>query len=347
MKRTTEGWFDFGKDTMDDRRAQRLRLFAISLSLGVGILLMFLKFTVYRMTRSAAVLSDALESIINIIASAFALWSIIVSAKPPDAEHPYGHGKIEYFSAGFEGALIVMAALGIFGTAWKQIMRPHPLPNLDMGLGLLLLTSMVNLALGLFLIRMGKKTDSLPLVADGTHVLTDVSTSVGVIAGLVLVRFSGWTWVDGAVAALVGLHILYSGSKLLKESFSRLMDASDPELLEEIGRLLSQHRKELWIDVHRLRSWRAGPHLYVDFHLILPRDMTIHEAHREVAELEKLFRERFGNRVEVLIHIDPCGDRECPICSRYACMIRRHRPKALRLWDQEHLTTDFRNGDDT
>ncbi len=159
------------------------RLVAISLSLLLGTALMLLKFYVYWLTQSSAILSDALESIINVVASAFALGSVVLSAKPPDSTHPYGHEKIEYFSAGFEGALIVFAAFGIFWTAWPQILQPHELPNLGSGLLILLGTSAVNLALGLGLIRVGSRTSSLVLVADGKHILTDVFTSAGVLAG--------------------------------------------------------------------------------------------------------------------------------------------------------------------
>lgn len=318
--------------------AQRTRLQAILLSLTVGVLLMALKFFTYHITRSAAVLSDALESIVNVIASAFALWSIFLAAKPPDPEHPYGHGKVEYFSAGFEGALIVVAALGIFWSAWQQISRPHPLPNLDLGLWLVLATSAINGALGLFLISVGRRTRSLALVADGKHIMTDCLSSVAVVLGLILVRLSGWYWIDGAVAALVGMQILFSGRSLLKESFAGLMDASDPELLDEISQLLSRNRKDLWIDIHRLRAWRSGRHIYADFHLILPRFLPLVEAHREVAELENLFRVHFKGAAEVFVHIDPCQDPNCPICSIPQCPSRSHPKSQSTFWNHDHLT---------
>ncbi|ROQ93335.1 cation diffusion facilitator family transporter [Desulfosoma caldarium] len=322
-----------------EERSQRTRLQAIALSLTLSVLLMAVKFYIYFLTRSAAVLSDALESIVNVIASSFALWSIYLAAKPPDSEHPYGHGKVEYFSAGFEGALIVVAALGIFWSAWHQIRRPHPLPNLDLGLWLVLATSIVNGALGGFLVTMGKRTHSLALVADGKHILTDAFSSAAVVLGLVLVKFTGWHWIDGVVAALIGAHILFSGRSLLKESFAGLMDASDPALLREISELLAQHRKTIWIDIHRLRAWRSGRHLYVDFHLILPRYLPLIDAHREVAELEELFRVHFQGSVEVFVHVDPCQDPDCPICSVPQCAKRSHPKSVSTFWSQSHLTT--------
>ncbi|WP_170180197.1 cation diffusion facilitator family transporter [Desulfoglaeba alkanexedens] len=327
--------------------AFRTRVAAMTGSLLVGLMLMAAKFYVYRLTHSSAVLSDALESIINVIASGFALGSVIFSAKPPDTGHPYGHGKIEYFSAGFEGALIILAAFGIFRTAWPQILHPHPLPHLELGLVLLLGTSAANLILGIVLVRVGKKTVSLAVLADGRHVLTDVITSIGVLAGLLLVRLTGWYWMDGAVAAVLGLHILVSGGRLVKTSFSGLMDAADLSLLDEIAALIARHRKETWIDVHRLRAWRAGERLFVDFHLILPRNLPLHAAHTEVKALEGIFRERFGAMVEVMIHVDPCSDPQCQVCAESGCGLRKHPTHHQYLWDRNFLTAEFPHDQDT
>ena len=317
----------------------RNRLTAISLSLVVGAALMLLKFYVYWLTQSSAILSDALESIINVVASAFALGSVILSAKPPDSTHPYGHEKIEYFSAGFEGALIVFAAFGIVWTAWPQILRPHELPNLGSGLLILLGASAVNLALGLGLIRVGKRTTSLILVADGKHVMTDVYTSAGVVLGLVLVQQTGWYWLDGAIACLVAINILVIGTKLVIQAFAGLMHASDPALLEEISALIAKHRRPNWIDIHRLRAWRAGNRIHADFHLILPRDLTLEAAHNEAALLEESLKTHLGGMVEALIHAEPCIDQECPICGYDPCTLRQAPMRLQNLWHRDMLTS--------
>jgi len=314
---------------------QRARLLAILASLLVGAALMAGKFFVYWLTGSAAILSDALESIINVAASAFALTSIILAAKRPDICHPYGHGKVEYFSAGFEGALIILAALAIFYQGWSRLWAPGELPNLDLGLLLLLALSLVNLILGLVLVRVGKRTHSWALIADGKHVLTDVYTSVGVLGGLTLALFTGWYWLDGAVALLVGLNILYIGTKLLKDSSAALMDASDPDLLDEIAGILRDHRKDLWIDVHRLRARRAGNRIFIDFHLILPRDLSLEAGHREVKELERIFNAHFHSLADVLIHLDPCERLECPICGFDPCVHRQEKTREQKLWRGE------------
>lgn len=319
---------------------QKIRLIAILASFLVGFTLMAGKFYVYWLTGSAAILSDALESIINVAASAFALMSIILAAKSPDPSHPYGHGKMEYLSAGFEGALVILAALGIFYQAVPRLLVPRVLAHLEAGLLLLLAISGVNLILGLGLVHTGRRTHSLALVADGKHLLTDVFTSVGVIAGLLLACWTGRYWLDGALAILVGLHILYIGVRLMQEASAGLMDASDPELLEEIAGILREHRKDLWIDVHRLRARRSGDWVFIDFHLVLPRDLPLEEGHREVKELERIFNAKYEGMADVLIHLDPCEPVECPICGFAPCLHRKEETKEQKLWRAETVTTE-------
>jgi cation diffusion facilitator family transporter len=311
---------------------------AMAAAVVIGLSIMGLKFYGYWITGSSAILSDALESIINVVAGAFALGSLILAAKPPDASHPYGHGKIEFFSAGFEGALIVLAAFGIFAEGMRQIMNPQPLPQLQLGLLILLAASLVNLALGTVLIRLGKRTRSIVVEADGWHVLTDVYTSVGVIVGLALVYFTDYYRMDGIVACIVGVNIIVMGIKIVWRAFGGLMDASDTDLLEEICDLLEAHRKDIWIDVHRLRAWRSGKRVHVDFHLILPREMPLDQGHHEVKELERIFDRHFQGMAEILIHLDPCTDPECPVCRQQPCEFRREENAVHRRWHREVLT---------
>jgi len=316
----------------------RLRLITISLSFLVGASLMGVKFYAYRLTHSSAILSDALESIINVVASAFALGSILFAAKPPDESHPYGHGKIEYFSAGFEGALIVLAALGIFKTGASHILDPRELPQLEVGLLLILAAGLVNLGLGIALVRVGRQTTSLTLIADGKHVLTDVYTSGAVLLGLFLVHFTAWYWLDGTVACLVGLHVLVSGVKLVRQSFAGLMHAADADLLNDISSVLDANRKDVWIDIHQLRAWRSGNVVHVDFHLILPRYCSLEEAHAEGKELEGVIQNHFGGASSVLIHLDSCTDEDCPVCSLHFCELRRKAQTKRADWDWRTLT---------
>lgn len=316
----------------------KTRILAISLSVVVSSGLMAAKFYASWLTGSAAIFSDALESIINVAASAFALGAVIFAAKSPDPSHPYGHGKIEFFSAGFEGALIILAALGIFYQAWPQLLHPHGLPHLGGGILILLGVNVINLMLGAGLVMVGKRTQSLVLIADGKHILTDVYTTGGVLLGLGLVLLTGWYWMDGAVAFLVGVNIIVTGVKLVRQAFAGLMDASDPRVLKEISTILQKHRKSIWIDVHQLRARGSGDHVHVDFHLILPKDLTLEQGHREVKELEEVFRAQFGPNTDILIHLDPCNRPICPICGYDPCRHRQADSRQQKLWPTEVIT---------
>lgn len=320
------------------RRYFRVQLAAIGLSMAVGVALLAAKFFAYHLTGSSAILSDALESIINVAASGFALISIVTAARPPDESHPYGHGKIEFFSAGFEGALIILAAAGIFYTGIERIFRPQGLPNLGDGIAILGATAAINLIVGVLLFCTGKKTDSLTLVADGKHLLTDVYTSGGIIVGLFLVPVTGWYRLDGVIACLVGINILVTGVGLVRTSFAGLMDESDPVLLEKITELLSRHRKEIWIDIHQLRSWKAGNHVHIDLHLVLPRDLDLYHAHEEAKQVELILANHFEGNAGILVHIDPCTAPDCPVCQKTRCEMRSAAAQQAVPWNNASLT---------
>jgi cation diffusion facilitator family transporter len=315
-----------------------MRLRAIALSVIFSVSLLGLKLYSYRLTRSTAVLSDALESIINVVASGFAFVSLWMAAKPPDSDHPYGHGKIEYFSAGFEGAMIIGAAFGIFYTGIQRFRFPHPLGNLELGTLVLFAAAAINLLLGLYLVHVGRKTDSIALTADGKHVLTDVYTTGGVLAGLVLVHFTGWYRLDGLIACLVGLNILWTGGQLVAHSWARLLDTSDAQLLERIARVAATERRPDWVDIHQMRAWRSGSLVHIDLHLALPADLTLEKAHQEAKLLENKLIEEFNGNASVLVHMDPCETVKCPICGRPACRLRHSGQRVETLWNRDRMT---------
>jgi cation diffusion facilitator family transporter len=323
----------------------RSNFIAMLAAFVTGFVLMGLKFLGYWITGSAAILSDALESIINVVAGGFALGSVLLSAKPADESHPYGHGKIEFFSAGFEGALIIGAAIGIFFEGLKQILYPQDLPHLERGIIFLVIAAAGNLALGLTLIRVARRTKSLVLEADGKHLLTDVLTSVAVVVGVGVVYVTGWYRFDGVIACLAGSNIILWGSRLVRQAFGGLMHASDPELLDEICDVLVKSKKDVWIDVHRLRAWRAGRRTHIDFHLILPRHMPLIEAHREVKELEEVFAKHFDGMSDLLIHLDPCEAPECPVCSQSPCDLRKEDMVHKKTWNRQALIVETKNHD--
>jgi len=318
----------------------RIQQQAIRISFSLGILILIFKFAAYFITNSSALLSDALESIINVVASAFAMWSIHVAKTPPDAEHPYGHGKVEYFSALLEGVLIMVAAAGIVYTAFPKIMNPGVLQKLDFGLAVSVLASGLNLALGLYLVRQGRKTNSITLEADGKHVLTDVYTTGGVLLGLVVVWISGWFWMDGAIACLVALNIVWTGYGLVRQAVKGLMNEADSALTQEITRLLNENRRPEWISIHKLRAWQAGRFVNIDFHLVLPRDISFERSQAIVNDLEELFRQHFGGVAEVLIKTDICFDDLCGACTFETCPEPGNGGKAVP-WSEESLRADL------
>ena len=305
-----------------------------------GAVIMGLKFYGYWITGSSAILSDALESIINVVASAFGLGSVIVSARPADENHPYGHGKIEFFSAGFEGSLILVAAVGIFVEGMKQITNPIELPNLGEGLFFLVTSGLGNLALGTALLRVGKRTGSIVLEADGKHLLTDVYTSAIVLIGLGLVYLTGWYRLDGMIACAAGINIVFWGTGLVRKAFGGLMHATDPKLLDEISQLLKNHKKETWIDIHQLRAWSSGNRVNVDFHLVVPTNLSLQEAHSEVKNLETLFSRHFRGMSDVLIHLDPCDNARCQFCYYDPCEHREGTLIYSQIWNRQTLTRD-------
>ena len=240
----------------DDRQKRR---WAAWLSLIVGFGMLGGKWSAFALTGSEAILSNALESVVHVAATAFALLSLILGSKPPDSKYPYGYGKIGYFSAGFEGGAIVLAAFAILYEAIGGLIRGEPLKQLGLGIVLIFAASVVNLALGLWLIKRGKQTRSLVLIADGKHVLADSYTSFGVVAGVALVLLTKWNWLDGVVAILVALNILKTGYGLTRDAYLGLMDRADPELLEKIVAGLQENRQPGWIDIHHLRLARRRP----------------------------------------------------------------------------------------
>ncbi len=299
-----------------------VRLRAALTSIVVGITLLVIKFAAYALTGSAAVLSDALESIINVVASGFALFSVLQSARPADDSHPYGHGKVEFFAAGFEGGLIVVAAIAILRTAIPRFFAPQELTKLDAGLLLLVVGGVVNYLLGVYLVRTGKKTHSDTLVADGHHVHSDAYTSIGVIIGLVLVRITGLTWIDPLVACLMALNILFMGYRLLRSATAGLMNESDRSYLDLVTKALSDARVPAWIAPHHLRSWRGGAVRFVDLHMALPRYWSLEQSHRVQKNLEEVIFKASDQECQVIAHFDPCVPDYCAFCAMESCAVR-------------------------
>jgi cation diffusion facilitator family transporter len=288
----------------------RLQRFAMRLSLSIGFLMFFAKVFAYLITGSAAILSDAAESVVHVVAVSFATYSLSVSLRPPDRTHLYGHDKISFFSAGFEGAMIVTAALYIIYVSIHKWIVGLELQNLGWGTILIALAAAINGALGGYLLWVGKKKRSLILEANGKHVLTDCWTSAGVIIGLCLAMLTGWLQLDPIVAVLAALNILWSGGKLMRQSIGGLMDEVDPETGGQIKQLLDKMTTEFEVQYHGLRYRNAGNTLWVEFHLLFAKGAPLEFAHRIATRIEEGIEKEFPIRTEVISHLETIEDHE-------------------------------------
>jgi cation diffusion facilitator family transporter len=302
---------------------ESVRLRAGLISLVVGSLLLGVKYVAYLLTGSAAVLSDALESIVNVVAAMFALGSLIFAGRPADSDHPYGHGKIEYFSAVFEGGLIAFAAVAIVWYAIEDLIRGPQVGSVQFGVFLTFGAGAVNALLGWYLVGTGRRANSLILVADGQHVLSDFWTSLGVVVGLALVQLTGIAWFDPAVALVIGGNLAITGIRLVRRAAGGLLDEEDSELLGKMVAAFDTARTPGIIRIHRLRAIRAGRYTHVDAHLVLPEHWTIDEAHDATDAFERRVKESCNIQGEIVFHSDPCRRQLCPACELPDCSIRR------------------------
>jgi len=309
---------------------------AAYISLAIGFLMFIGKITAYLITGSAAIFSDALESIVHIFATGMALYSIYISSKPADESHFYGHSNIEYFSAGIEGILIILAALAIIYESIYSLISGIEIQKLDVGIIMISGAGFINLFLGLYLIRIGKKTESLTLVADGKHVLTDSITSIGVIIALGLVIITDIKELDPILAIIIAANIFITGFKLINESFSGLMNKTDLKTLELITKIIIESKRNYWIDIHQLRFWKSANKLFLDFHLILPFYFSIKQSHQEEEYIAKKIKEYFPES-EVKIHFDFCWDDLCSYCRTENCDFRKSEISNEVIWNKGKL----------
>jgi cation diffusion facilitator family transporter len=280
------------------------KFFAIKLSFAFGFVMLLIKWYAYFLTNSSAILSDAAESIVHIIGVGFAVFSLWYSQQPADDEHNYGHEKITYFSAGFEGGLIILAALYIIFISINRLIYGIEISNIDQGTFFTIAASIINLFLGLFLIRKGKKTDSLILIANGKHVLTDSWTSFGVVIGLLLTWFTGWLPFDPIIAIVAAINILFAGGSLIRKSVAGLMDEVDIKDVEIIKNILSENVKEKKLDFHKLRIRESGETIWVDFHLLFPKNILLENAHNCATEIENKIKASLNKKVIITSHLE-------------------------------------------
>jgi cation diffusion facilitator family transporter len=315
--------------------------------LAISIVLFVLKLAAYYLTNSVAILTDALEGIVNVVAGIIGLYSLHVSAKPKDTDHPYGHGKIEFLSAAAEGLMITIAGIFIAIEAIRQLIEPGDLRSIDIGIVIILITAIVNFAMGQICVKTGNKNHSLALVASGRHLLSDTYSTVGIIIGLILIYFTDIIWLDSIVALLFSVFILFTGYQIIRKSVAGIMDETDRALLEKLVVVADSNRSKNWVDLHNLRIIKYGSTLHVDCHLTVPWYLNVHEAHDEIEKLARITRTEFGETMELFVHSDGCLPISCPICIKDDCPVRHHALTRRVAWTVQNIQRDRKHQVDT
>lgn len=310
----------------------------------VAVILFALKLVAWYITRSVAVLTDALESTVNVVAGFISLYSLYVASKPRDKEHPYGHGKAEFISAAVEGSLVTIAGFVIIYEAIDNILHPHAIQKLDTGMLIVGSTAIINYITGWYTIKIGSKHNSLALIASGKHLQSDTYSTIGIIVGMGLILLTGWIWLDSIVAIAFAFFIIYTGYTILKSSLAGIMDTADHELLEKLVKQINEKRSENWVDLHNLRIIKFGSVMHVDCHLTVPWFLNVHEAHNEVDTFSALARDEFGETVELFVHADACLDFSCKICNKSNCPERKNPFEKRVEWDVNNISSDEKHG---
>lgn len=306
--------------------------------LFVGLLLMLIKFSAYIATSSNAILSDALESIINITAGSIALYSLYLSAKPKDEDHPYGHGKVEFISSGIEGAMILFAGLVIiYKSVLDLISQDNQVENLDIGLAITLGAGLINYIMGAILIKKGNEYRSAVLKADGKHLQSDAYTSLGLLVGLGIVYLSKIYWLDNVVAIIFAVIIIVVGFKIVRSATRDIMDEMDMNEAEKIVSILNDIRRPEWIDVHNLRIIKFGPSLHIDCHITIPYYFDIKRGHDEIEKFDELVNKHMDPNIEFFVHLDPCIPESCRICSLKDCKVRQFDQVRAVEWKLDNV----------
>lgn len=294
-------------------------------SLVFGILLLGIKFYAYHVTGSQSIFSDALESIVNVVAGTITIAVMVIALKPADEDHPYGHGKVENMAATFEGGAITLAGILIIIQAVQVFFHGAKIEDVGQGLLLTIFAGLVNGCLGLILLYRGKKLHSDALKSSGTHLLSDAYTSIGVILSLVIVKYTGAVWVDPLIAAFFGMLLCYFGGKILIRSGSVLLDAQDIETLKLVADIFEKNYTPGIIDIHYTRIIRSGSFHHVDCHIVIPEFWSVSEAHLFSEDFETTFNKYYPTSSALRIHLDPCRRVYCENCELKDCPIREKK----------------------
>ncbi|NML58075.1 cation diffusion facilitator family transporter [Chryseobacterium cheonjiense] len=303
-----------------------------------GIILFIGKIIAWKLTSSDAVFSDAMESIVNVISAFMGLYSLYLAAKPKDEDHPYGHGKVEFVTSGIEGALIAIAGIMIIYEGINSLITGKILEKLDWGIAIIAATAIINYLLGYISIKKGKHENSHVLISSGKHLQSDTITTLGVVISLIVVYFTKIYWLDSVVALIFGFYIIFIGYKIIRKSLSGIMDEQDPDLLNQIIKVLEENRRTEWIDVHNMKIQQFGANLHIDAHITLPWYYSLCDAHNEMEKMIILLAKNTKRSVEFNFHMDDCKPISCPICQIADCPVRERDFIKRVTWTPENVT---------
>lgn len=316
------------------------RLSNISLQWGaliLSIVLFLIKILAYWFTQSNAILADGMEGLVNVLGAGFGLMALYYAQLPLDRNHPYGHGKIEFISAGFEGVLVLAAGLAMIIKAVYNMLYPIDVEIGTLGISLVAFAGAINFLLGWVLVRRGKASNSMQLVSSGKHLLADTYTSLGVVLGLILIVLTGYEVLDNLIAIVFGVIVTITGWRIVRESVRGILDEADEKIIDGIVDTINKGRQRDWIDLHNLRIVRYGNSLHVDVHMTLPFYWELSRAHNHADELEELIDKNYISAVDLSIHVEPCSKASCSICQIQECHYRMEGFKKKLLWSKEYL----------
>ena len=310
----------------------------------LGISLMSIKFIAWFVTDSVSILTDAMESIVNVVAAFVGLYALYLSSRPRDVDHPYGHGKAELISSSVEGVMIIVAGVMIILQAVSRIIDPEPIESMDLGIILVAITAIANYLAGIYAIRKGKANRSVALVASGKHLCSDTYSSAGIIIGLALMMglsHMGYDvlWLDAVIAAFFGTIILMTGMKVVKSSMDGVMDRIDEQTLGDVLSIINTNRHDQWIDIHNLRVIKYGPMMHIELHIVLPRFMTVDDQSKEFMELKGAVISEFGEYVDLTLMGEPCMEGMCQYCT-LECTERSCEFISSIDWDIDTITDE-------
>jgi cation diffusion facilitator family transporter len=305
--------------------------------LFVAVVLFLIKIIAWYLTHSVAILTDALESIVNVIAGLVGLYSLSIAYKPRDTNHPYGHGKAEFLSAAIEGTLIMLAGVFIIYEAVNHLLHPRPLRQLNTGIFLVGISAIINFIVGLYAAKKGTENNSEALQASGHHLQSDTYSTLAIIFGLVLIYFTHVHQLDSIVAIIMSVVIMIIGYRIARKSVAGIMDEADEKILGKVIDLVNKSRLPNWVDIHNLRVIKFGNVLHIDCHMTVPWFLNVREAHKEIDSLRNIIQKEFGSAMEFFVHSDHCISSCCPVCIKPDCNVREHLFTKKIEWKMENV----------